>query len=204
MTFQSEIKWHSLTTKEVFEKIGTTKEGLSEGEAKRRLTIYGFNEIIREKATPAWKIFIEQFKNILIILLIAATGFSLFIGEVLDAIVIFAIVIASAVLGFVQEYRSEKAVQLLKKLAAPSATVIREGREKVLSSREIVPGDIAVLRAGDRVPADIRLVEVYNLKVDEAPLTGESIPVEKSVEPLPENTIVSDRVNMAFSGTVVT
>ncbi|MEM3385590.1 MAG: cation-translocating P-type ATPase [Nitrososphaeria archaeon] len=204
MALQSEIKWHALTVNEALEKIGTSMEGLSEEEARKRLTAYGFNEIIREKATPAWKIFIEQFKNILIILLIAATGFSLLIGEVLDAIVIFAIVLASAVLGFVQEYRSEKAVQLLKKLAAPSATVIREGREKVLSSREIVPGDIAVLRAGDRVPADIRLIEVYNLKVDEAPLTGESIPVEKAVEPLPENTIVSDRVNMAFSGTVVT
>ncbi|MEM0385268.1 MAG: cation-transporting P-type ATPase, partial [Nitrososphaeria archaeon] len=147
MALQSEIKWHALTVNEALEKIGTSMEGLSEEEARKRLTAYGFNEIIREKATPAWKIFIEQFKNILIILLIAATGFSLLIGEVLDAIVIFAIVLASAVLGFVQEYRSEKAVQLLKKLAAPSATVIREGREKVLSSREIVPGDIAVLRA---------------------------------------------------------
>ncbi|MCX8188669.1 MAG: cation-translocating P-type ATPase [Nitrososphaeria archaeon] len=204
MAFQSEIKWHSLNIKEVFERIRTSKEGLSEVEAKKRLIEHGFNEIIREKVTPSWRIFIDQFNNVLIILLIVATGFSLIIGEVLDAIVIFAIVIASAVLGFAQEYRSERAVQLLKKLAAPSATVIREGRERVVSSREIVPGDIVVLRAGDRVPADIRLFEVYNLKVDEASLTGESIPIEKSVEPLPENIIISDRVNMTFSGTVVT
>lgn len=204
MALQSEIKWHSLKVDDVLEKLGTSMEGLSEEEAKRRLAVYGFNEIKREKATPAWRIFVEQFENILILLLIAATCFSLLIGEVLDAIVIFAIVIASAVLGFVQEYRSEKAVQLLKKLAAPSATVVREGREKVISSKDIVPGDIVVLRAGDRVPADIRLIEVYNLKIDEAPLTGESVPVEKNVKPLPEDTIVSDRVNMAFSGTVVT
>jgi len=200
----ADIKWHALDVDEVLNKVGTSRKGLSEEEARRRLSVYGFNEIRREKATPAWKIFVEQFENILIILLIAATGFSLLIGEVLDAIVIFAIVVASAVLGFIQEYRSEKAVQLLKKLAAPSATVVREGRERVLSSKDLVPGDIVVLRAGDRVPADIRLIEVYNLKVDEAPLTGESVPVEKRVETLPEETIVSDRVNMAFSGTVVT
>jgi len=204
MSTHEEVKWYALDIEEVLKKIGSSREGLSEEEAKRRLEVYGYNEIKREKGIPSWKIFIEQFKNILIIFLIAATIFSLFIGEVLDAIVIFAIVLASALLGFVQEYRSEKAIQLLKKLTALSSTVIRDGKEKVLSSKEIVPGDIAVLRAGDRVPADIRLIEVYNMKVDEAPLTGESVPVEKFVEKLPEETAVFDRANMAFSGTVIT
>jgi len=201
---RSELKWHNLEVVDVLKNVGSRNEGLTESEVKERLVKYGKNEIRKEKVTPPWKIFLEQFKNVLIILLIGATTLSLLVGELLDAVVIFAIVVASAGLGFYQEYRSEKAVQLLKKLAAPSATVIREGREMVVSSTEIVPGDIVVLRAGDRVPADIRLIEAFNLKVDEAPLTGESAPVEKSTEALKGDFIISDRVNMAFSGTVVT
>lgn len=204
MAGRSELKWHNLEIVDVFKNVGSRNEGLTESEVKERLMKYGKNEIRKEKVTPPWKIFLEQFKNVLIILLIGATTLSLLVGELLDAVVIFAIVVASAGLGFYQEYRSEKAVQLLKKLAAPSATVIREGREMVVSSTEIVPGDIVVLRAGDRVPADIRLIEAFNLKVDEAPLTGESAPVEKSTEALKGDLIISDRVNMAFSGTVVT
>jgi len=204
METTQDYRWHALESKEVLQILGSSFEGLTEDEVLKRLERYGRNEIRREKRTPSWRIFIEQFKNILIILLLAATTFSLLIGEVLDAIVIFAIVVASAGLGFIQEYRSEKAIQLLKKLAAPSATVVREGREKIVPSINIVPGDLVVLRAGDRIPADVRLMEVYNLKVDEAPLTGESIPVEKSVERVQDDAIVSERTNMAFSGTVAT
>ncbi|MEM3404323.1 MAG: cation-translocating P-type ATPase [Nitrososphaeria archaeon] len=204
MAGRSESKWYNLETSEVLKSFQSRSEGLTEDEAEERLVKYGKNEILREKVTPPWKIFLEQFKNVLIILLIGATALSLLVGELLDAIVIFAIVVASAGLGFFQEYRSEKAVQLLKKLAAPSATVIRDGREKVISSTEIVPGDIVVLRAGDKVPADTRLIEVFNLKIDEAPLTGESTPVEKCSDTLKGDLIVSDRMNMAFSGTVVT
>jgi Ca2+-transporting ATPase len=204
MSRSDEIRWCALEIEEALKTIGSSKEGLSEGEAGERLTKYGSNEIKREKGTPPWKIFVGQFKNILIMLLLGATAFSILIGEVLDAVVILAIVIASAGLGFVQEYRSEKAVQLLKKLAAPLATIVREGKERIVLSREIVPGDVVALRAGDRVPADVRLLEAFNLKVDEASLTGESIPVDKEVCVLPADRIINDRTNMAFSGTVVT
>jgi len=204
MSDSSEVRWHALEAEEALSKIGGRKEGLTEGEIGERIAKYGPNEIKREKTTPPWKIFVRQFKNILMALLLGAAAFSILIGEALDTIVILAIVVASAGLGFVQEYRSEKAVQLLKKLAAPTATIVREGKERAVSSSEIVPGDIIVLRAGDRVPADIRLLEVFNLKVDEASLTGESLPVDKEICVLPADIIINDRRNMAFSGTAVT
>jgi len=204
MENSSESKWHSIEPETVLKNINSNWKGLREQEARERIGKYGKNEISREKKTSLLKIFIGQFKNILIILLLAATAISLLVGEVLDAVVILAIVVASAGLGFIQEYRSEKAVQLLKQLAAPMATVIREGKEQIISSIDIVPGDIVILRAGDKVPADIRLLEVFNLKIDEASLTGESLPVEKNIGVLQENIIISDMTNMSFSGTVVT
>ncbi len=200
----SKPQWHTLEPDAVLQNIGSNRDGLSEQEVKGRREKYGINEIRREKKISPLKLFIEQFENILIILLLAATAFSLLVGEVLDAVVIFAIVIASAGLGFIEEFRSENAVQLLKQLAAPTVTLIREGKEQVVPSSDIVPGDIVVLRVGDKVPADIRLIEVFNLKIDEAPLTGESLPVEKNVTVLPENTVIPDMTNMSFSGTVVT
>jgi Ca2+-transporting ATPase len=204
MSEPQETKWHALEVEEALKAIGGRKEGLTEGEAGERFTKYGPNEIKKEKATPLWKIFVEQFKNVLIILLLVATAFSFLVGEPLDAVVILAIVIASASLGFTQEYRSEKAVQLLKKLAAPVATIVRDGKERTVSSSNIVPGDIIVLHAGDRVPADLRLLEVFNLKIDEASLTGESLPVGKKTDQVSADKIINDRTNIAFSGTVVT
>jgi len=204
MSDSSEFRWHALEAEESLGKIGSRREGLTEVEAGERIAKYGPNEIRKEKTTPPWKIFVRQFKNILMALLLGAAAFSLLIGEALDAIVIIAIVVASTSLGFIQEYRSEKAVQLLKKLAAPTATIIRGGKEKAVPSKEIVPGDVVVLRAGDRIPADIRLLEVFNLKVDEASLTGESMPVFKEISVLPGEVIINDRTNMAFSGTIVT
>lgn len=200
----SSTKWHAVSKEDVFREVSSSLEGLSEEEAKERLLKYGLNEIKKEKTTSPLKIFAEQFNNVLIILLLAATVLSLLVGEILDALVIFVIVVASAGLGFVQEYRSEKAIQFLQKLAAPAATVIRGGKEKAVSSKDVVPGDIVVLRAGDRVPADLRLLEVFNLKIDEMSLTGESLPVDKETKVIQENTIISDRVNMAFNGTIVT
>lgn len=204
MSNPQEIKWHALEAEEVLKILESRKEGLTEAEARERLTKYGPNEIKKEKATPLWKIFVRQFKSILIMLLLVATAFSFLVGEALDAVVILVIVVASASFGFIQEYRSEKAVQLLKKLAAPVATIVREGKERMVSSSNIVPGDIVVLHAGDRVPADLRLLEVFNLKIDESSLTGESMPVEKKTDPVSPDKIINDRTNMAFSGTVVT
>jgi len=199
-----QVGWHTLEVEEAMRVLETGPGGLSEEEAKRRLSEYGPNELRKEKRKSPLILFFEQFKSYIIIILLVATVLSLILGEVLDAITILAIVMACAVLGFVEEYRSERALELLKKLAAPTALVIREGKEQTMPARELVPGDVVILHTGDKVPADIRLIEAVNLKVDEAPLTGESVPVEKNVRVLPGETPVPDRVNMAFSGTTVT
>lgn len=144
--------WHALPIEKVFEILNTRKEGLSQEEAKERLSLYGFNEIKKEKEKSILLLFLQQFNNPLILLLVVATLFSALIGEVLDAIVILVVVLASTGLGFIEEYRSEKAVHLLKKLTLPESHVIRDGNEISIPTREIVVGDIVVLRAGDRVP----------------------------------------------------
>ncbi|MEM1550356.1 MAG: cation-translocating P-type ATPase [Candidatus Bathyarchaeia archaeon] len=195
--------WHAMEAQEVLKLLGSNENGLSQDEAQRRLMEYGPNELKREKRISPIKIFFNQFKNLLIIILLIATILSIFLGELADAFVIIIIVIACAVLGFIEEYRSERALEALKRMAAPMATVLREGKEARIKTSEIVPGDIILLSAGDRVPADGRLIEAINLKVNEAPLTGESMPVEKDTMILPEKTPVSDRRNMVFAGTSI-
>ncbi len=188
---------------ETLQALNAEKAGLSQEEALKRLQQYGPNELKKEKGTSPIKLFIEQFKDLLIIILLIATGLSIYLGEVTDAIVILAIVIACAVLGFVEEYRSEKALEALKKMTAPTAVVLRDGKEVKVNAAEIVPGDVVLLYAGDKVPSDARVLEAFNLKLDEAPLTGESTPVNKEVAALPAETSLSDRRNMIFTGTVV-
>ena len=200
----SDKEWHSLSIEEVLRKLRTSEEGLSEEEAQRRLEEFGPNELRKEKGKSPWSIFFDQFKDFLIILLLGATFVSLLIGEVLDAAAIMAIVIISAFLGFLQEYRAERALEALKKMAALEALVIRDGRERRILAKELVPGDIILIHAGDKVPADARLIEEFNLKVDEAPLTGESVPVNKEVMVLPLETALADRKNMLYAGTIVT
>jgi len=192
-----------MDTQETIQTLNTKETGLSQEEAQKRLIEYGPNELKKEKGKSRIKLFIEQFADILIIILIIATLLSIAVGELYDAIIIFAIVIASAVLGFIEEYRSEKALEALKKMTAPTAMVLRDGKEVKLQSSDVVPGDIILLYTGDKVPADARLVEAINLKTDEAPLTGESTPVNKDVSSLPENTLLADRRNTIFTGTVV-
>ena len=204
MNSSREIAWHAMDINDVFRKLRTSKNGLSEDDAKKRLIKYGPNVIKREKRRSPFLIFLDQFKSPLIILLLIATILSLAIGETIDAITIIAIVIASSILGFYQEYRAEQAVEALRKLVTPTARVIRDGKEKEIPAHDVVPGDVIVLSSGDRVPADARLIEVINLRVDEAPLTGESVPVEKRIEKLPRETALSDRKNMVYAGTVVT
>ena len=176
--------------------------GLSQEEAQKRLQEFGPNELKKEKGKSPIKLFIEQFADILIIILLIATGLSIYLGELIDAIVIIAIVMACAILGFVEEYQSEKALEALKKMTAPTAMVLRDGKEVKVQTSEIVPGDIVLLYTGDKVPADARLVEAINLKIDEASLTGESSPVNKDVKPLPEDTPINEKRNMVFTGTV--
>jgi len=188
---------------ETLQNLNTKETGLSREEAQKRLQEYGPNELKKEKGTSPIKLFIEQFTDILIIILLIATGLSIYLGELTDAIVIIAIVLACAILGFMEEYRSEKALEALKKMTAPTAMVLRGGKEVKVQASEIVPGDIILLYTGDKVSADARLVEAINLKTDEAPLTGESTPVNKDVDPLPEETPLPDRRNTVFTGTVV-
>ncbi len=197
--------WYALREEEVLRALSSNLGGLDQGEAKTRLEKYGPNVLTEEEKTTPFKIFLEQFKNFLILILIAAVVVSAAIGEVFDAGVIFAIVVACAGLGFIQEYRSEKAIQALKKMAAPTAKVLRDGKEEEIPATEVIPGDIILLATGDRVPADARVIEAANLTTDESSLTGESVPVQKTTEPIHQGEVaVGDRTNMVFSATVVT
>ncbi len=201
----TKTSWHSLEVSQVLKELDTDFEnGLTENEIKSRTEKYGYNELIREERGSPFAIFIRQFKNILIIILLIAIILSVVIGEVLDAAIIGVIVLFSALLGFIQEYRAERAIEALKRMLSPTITVLREGKEAEVPSRELVPGDILLLEAGDRIPADARLIEVRSLQCDEAPLTGESVPVEKDIELLREDTAIGDRSNTIFAGTTVT
>ncbi|MBI2161309.1 MAG: cation-translocating P-type ATPase [Candidatus Rokubacteria bacterium] len=197
--------WHAVATDHVLRELETDPhQGLSAEEAGRRLERYGPNELRKEERAAPWRLFLNQFKNTLIVILLAATVLSALVGEIVDAGIILVIVVFSTVLGFIQEYRAERALEALKKMLTPTTTVIRGGTEQEIPSRDLVPGDIMLLEAGDRIPADSRLIEVHSLKCDEAPLTGESIPAEKRLQSVPEGVPVGDRRNMVFTGTTVT
>jgi Ca2+-transporting ATPase len=187
---------------ELLDYPGASRDGLSEEKAVARLQQYGPNVLQTTPPPSPWKLLLEQFSNVLIITLLVATVLSAFLGHALEAVAIAVIVLFAVMLGFIQEFRAEKAIEALRRMAAPSTTVIRDGREKTVPAREIVPGDIVILVAGDRIPADGRLIEAVNLRVDEAPLTGESLPSEKdSSVVLLSETAVGDRRNMVFAGT---
>jgi Ca2+-transporting ATPase len=193
--------WHSLELSDVYISLDASREGLAQAEAARRLTEYGANELLEKKKISPWVIFLEQFKNFLIIILLVAVALSAAMGEIADAIVIFAIVIFAAGLSFIQEYRAERAMEALSRMAAPTASVLRDNKEVEVPARELVPGDIVLLSTGDRIPADARVIEAVNLKADEASLTGESAPVEKTEKALAGEVSVGDRSNMVFTGT---
>ena len=173
--------------------------------AKEKLKTEGYNELVGKKSLTIWQMLIGQFKDFLIIILIVASLVSAFIGEVTDATVIILIVILNAVLGVVQETKASKALEALKKMAAPEAKLIRDGVITEIPARELVSGDLVLIEAGNYVPADLRLLESVNLKIDESSLTGESVPVEKNANTIfQEETPLGDRANSAFMGTVVT
>lgn len=181
------------------------KRGLSTEEAHSRLAIYGPNKLEEAAGVSFWQLVLDQFKNFLVLLLIASALISMAIGEWVDAAAILAIVIINAVLGVLQEWRAEQSLQALKRMAAPTAVVIRDGRQETIPSEQLVPGDLVVLTAGNNVPADLRLIESVNLRVQEASLTGESTPVEKNASVVLDADIpLGDRRNSTFMGTVVT
>ena len=198
--------WHRLDVAEVLAELKSDAgAGLTREEAGERLRTYGPNELQASGRVSALSILLGQFKNVLILILIVAIILSAFLGHSIEAIAISVIVLFAILLGFIQEFRAERALEALKRMAAPAASVIRDGKETEIPARDLVPGDIILLRAGDRVPADCRLAEAVNMQVEEAPLTGESVPVEKFTRPVPEEDVpVGDRKNMAHAGTVVT
>lgn len=202
---QSNTHWYSRTTDEVFTELGSQPAGLTQAEAAERLQKYGPNEIQAAKRISAWQILLEQFKNILILILLGATILSLFLGHGVESIVIAVIVLFAVFLGFFQEYRAERAIEALREMAAPTASVLRDGEEIKIPARELVPGDVVLLHTGDRIPADGRLLDAINLQIEEAALTGESVPVEKQTDALPDLDLgVGDRKNMVYAGTAAT
>ncbi|MGQ9748096.1 MAG: cation-translocating P-type ATPase, partial [Candidatus Caldatribacteriaceae bacterium] len=199
------INWHTLTEEEVVKTLGSSAErGLSEEEAKRRISKYGSNVLPEKSPKTTFALFLEQFRDFLVIILIGATVISFLVGESTDALVIVAILILNAVLGVVQERKASNALEALKKMSVPGCEVIRDGVLKEVSSENLVPGDIVVLREGDFVPADLRLLESRALRIDEASLTGESVAVEKDLKVLSPDTPLPERINMAYAGTLVT
>ena len=197
--------WHAMDPQQVARELGVDPQrGLTRDEVARRLAQHGPNELTQEERDSPWKLFFDQFKNVLVIILIVATLLSAFVGEYVDAIIILVIVVFCAVLGFVQEYRASKALDALKNMLTPMITVLRDGTEQEVASKELVAGDVLVLEAGDRIPADGRVAENHSLQCDEAPLTGESLPVAKEVAAAGEGASVGDRRDMVFTGTTVT
>lgn len=195
--------WHAKRIEEVLEEFKSTKNGLTDNEASRRIEKYGLNEIVEKKKSIVAMI-LAQFNNFLIYILLVATAIAFMLGEIVDAVSITAIIIIMAFLGFFQQYKAEKAVEALKEMLSPTAVVRRGGKIVKIEANKIVPGDIILLGEGDRVPADARLIYTENLEVDESPLTGESTPVEKDANiKLDKDIPVAERKNMVFMGTYV-
>ncbi len=196
--------WHSLTFDETLNELNSSKLGLKEAEAKFRYERVGPNVIeLGERKSPL-KLFAEQFFSLLIIILILASIASAFVGQLIEAITIIVIVILAGLLGFFQEYQADKAIESLKQLAAPFAKVLRDSKEKIIPASEIVPGDVIILQAGDKVPADARILTAKNLRVNESALTGESHPVEKFASKIDkEISNAGDKNNLVFMGTSV-
>ena len=197
--------WHTLASETVFARLKSRPAGLTAAEAVQRLAEHGPNELQAAHRISPWMLLFEQFKNVLIVILLIATALSAFLGHGVEAIAIAVIVLFAVLLGFVQEYRAERAIEALRQMAAPTATAIRDGEEVEIPARDLVPGDVILLRAGDKIPADVRLLEAINLQIEEAALTGESVPVEKHAAPLGNDGLaLGDRKNLAYAGTVAT
>ncbi len=197
--------WHSLTPRACLTRLNSTEEGLSNEEASARKALHGANEVMDAPGVSPWRLFAKQFMSLPVALLGAVSAVSLVTGGLLDAVIISGVVVANALVGFIMEKRSDEAISALRQLEEPNAQVIRSGRELSIPRRDLVPGDIMVLKAGSSIPADGRLLKADHLFVDESALSGESVPIEKSATVvLSEEVPVHDRNNMVYRGTVVT
>lgn len=199
-------QWYRLPSEDVLRQLASdATRGLSAAESRRRLLEYGPNELEAGHRVSPWTIFLEQFKNVLVIILLIAVTLSAFLGHAIEASAIAVIVLFAVLLGFYQEYRAERAIDALRRMSAPNATVVRDGNESDIPARDLVPGDIVILNTGNKVPADARVILALNLRTDEAALTGESLPVEKQTAAiLKDDLSVGDRRNMIYAGTAVT
>jgi P-type Ca2+ transporter type 2C len=196
--------WHALSTEETLERLGVQEEGLTSEEAAKRISHYGQNQLEEAPRPTFWHMLWEQLNNFVVILLVVASIISALLGDYIEAAAIMAIVVLNSVLGIVQERRAEEALAALKRLAAPDAQVMRDGHRQALPARDLVPGDIVYLEAGNYVPADVRLLETINLKIEEAALTGESVPVQKVNDVVVKSDAsLGDRKNSAFMGTLI-
>ncbi|KPL07964.1 hypothetical protein AMJ71_08575, partial [candidate division TA06 bacterium SM1_40] len=199
------MPWHALEIPTVGRRLESGPErGLSLAEAYRRLRQYGPNLLEVVDKVRWYQVFARQFVNILILILLVAAGISFAIGGITDAITILVIVLLNGVLGFVQEWRAERALEALQRMLALRSRVLRDGEEQIVDARDLTPGDVVLLEVGDRVPADLRLSEVLNLQVDESSLTGESVPIYKDRAPVDSGAPLAERSSMVWMGTVVT
>ena len=199
------MKHYTCPIEEIYQQLNTSVWGLTQHEANKRLKEEGYNELQEKKKPPVWLLFLSQFKDFMIVVLMAAAVLSGIMGDITDTIIILVIVFLNAIIGFVQEFRSEKALEALKKMTVTQTQVIRDGQTNVIASTEIVPGDVLIIEAGNVVPADMRLLETHSLRIDESSLTGESVSVDKDHSDLSFDELpLGDQLNMAFKGTLVT
>ncbi|MGD8999441.1 MAG: cation-transporting P-type ATPase [Granulosicoccaceae bacterium] len=198
------MSWHTHDSEAVFEKMASSAEGLSQQEAQSRLQQYGSNRLRPAKKKGPLARFLAQFHNVLIYVLLGSGGVTALLGHWVDSGVIFGVVVINAVIGFIQEGKAEKALEAIRNMLSHQALVKRDGRFVSLAAEQLVPGDIVALQSGDKVPADLRLFKIRELRIEEAMLTGESVPVEKNIQPVAEHASIGDRKCLAYSGTLVT
>src|SRR5262244_2917815 len=198
------VAWHAISADEVEKRLATDSvKGLDAGEASTRLQKYGPNRLPEGKRRGPVRRFLAQFNNVLVYVLLGAGFAKLMLGLWVDASIIFGVVILNAVLGFIQEGKAEKALDSIRNMLSAEARTLRGGETRLIAAEQLVPGDVVLLESGDKIPADLRLVDAKNLRTEEAALTGESVPADKNTEPVSANATVGDRECMAFSGTMV-
>ncbi len=196
--------WHALDVESVFREVASQVEGLTQDVASQRLDIYGPNRLPSPKKPAAWQRFLSHFHNVLIYILLVAGVVTVLLGHWVDASVILGVVVINAMIGFIQEGKAEKAMDAVRGMLSVEAMVLRNGARRSIPAENLVPGDMVFLQSGDKVPADLRIIKVKELRIEEAALTGESVPVEKSTEAVDAQSVTGDRKNMAYSGTLVT
>ncbi|MFW5910251.1 MAG: HAD-IC family P-type ATPase, partial [Thiohalospira sp.] len=198
-----EVPWHGLETHEVLARLDATENGLTSEQARERLERYGANRLPAPERSGPLERFLRQFHNVLIYVLLAAAGGTAFLEHWVDTGVILGVVVINAVVGYLQEGKAEQALDAIRGMLSPKALVLRDGQRRTVPAEELVPGDLVFLQAGDKVPADLRLLRAHNMRVNEAMLTGESVAVDKRVEPVAPDADLGDRASLAFSGTLV-